>query len=108
MEFDQNSLDDLLSEDDQINEFAKLRGLMKGYNFRKPYGNIYIGRENVTEEICVLAVQHLQRKLKWFDKTITVLRMLHIKDETDLLQAINVNLEERDPDLAYRIFRRNN
>lgn len=75
------------------NAYNDIKKTLEEHGFTRQQGSVYFGEvEKVDAVKCVMAVQILTKKYKWFAPSIKDIRMLRIEDNNDLKPAIELVL----------------
>lgn len=71
------------------NAYNDIRKFLESNGFEWKQGSMYFGDIKLIDAVkCVITIQELTRKFKWFKASVRDIRMLRIEDNNDLMPAI--------------------
>ena len=77
------------------NAYTDIRRILQEHGFKWQQGSVYFGGDEINAVTCVLAAQHLARRLPWFSASIRDIRMLRIEELNDLMPAVQQAIDRK-------------
>lgn len=93
-DLDNSKLQELYGKPSWQNAYTEIGKFLSKEGFVHQQGSVYFGdKDKVTAITCVIAVQKLSKKYAWFAPSISDIQMLRIEENSDLLPAIQDDLD---------------
>jgi virulence-associated protein VapD len=72
--------------------YDKIERILAEHGFSRQQGSLFFGDEHSNAVTCVTAAQDLDKRLAWFGRVVSDLRMLRIDEDNDLMPALGSEL----------------
>ena len=82
--------DDFLKKKNIDGAYAIIDTFLSRYGFAKLRGGVYLSTKNVDAVSVTITVEKLASRCKWFSPAIKSAKLLRVKEESDLIDAIKM------------------